>query len=291
MTSASDEQAQSGTGRFRDVVDVHLLDESLLLAARVARAPGEASARAMALVVDEGTIAADVNEEVEGGIPSWDAASAGPLRLETNDPLERWTLALDAAGARVEVDLTAVTPAADLAEPATAAIARAAGVRRYAHLCEARGTAEIAGRRRSIETAAIRTHHWGPVGEGGRARFVTVVTEEGLLLTVAAVRPPGAAAHGEELLGAYSARAGDAEGDALPFETVRLSTVFAADGQPSTLGAELFRPGEELPSRLAGVAAGGAADTSNGARTSLSLFRFRLDGVPALGAYEIEEST
>jgi hypothetical protein len=69
---------------------------------------------------------------------------------------------------------------------------------------------------------------------------------------------------------------------------VRLSTVFGPDGLPVSAGAELFRPGDELPSRLAGVAAAGIAADDDGARTSLTLFRFSIDGVPALGSYEIE---
>jgi hypothetical protein len=72
---------------------------------------------------------------------------------------------------------------------------------------------------------------------------------------------------------------------------VRLSTVFGDDGLPVKAGAELFRPGGELPSRLAGVAAGGRGAELGDGDASLTLFRFRLDGVPALGAYEIEART
>jgi hypothetical protein len=290
MTRPGDERAQSGSGRFRDVVDVLVLDESLLVAARLARTPAPPSTGVMAVVVAEGEPVVEIAQEIDAEIDSWDRAAAGPLQLGTEQPLERWTLSLDAPGARVALELRALTGPADLAEPATAAIGRAAGVHRYAQLCEARGTAEIGGRRRAVEAVAVRTHRWGPVGDPARARFVTAATEEGTLLTVAAIRPPGAAAHGEELVGGHTTRAGDPDDEPLPFETVRLSTVFGADGLPAKAGAELFRPGEELPSRLAGVAAGGTAATGDGARTSLTLFRFSLDGVPALGSYEIEAS-
>jgi hypothetical protein len=69
---------------------------------------------------------------------------------------------------------------------------------------------------------------------------------------------------------------------------VRLSTVFGGGGEPVSAGAELFRPGEELPSRIAGVAAGTISVEGAGTRSTLSLFRFSMDGVPALGSYEIE---
>ena len=66
--------------------------------------------------------------------------------------------------------------------------------------------------------------------------------------------PPGAAAHGEELVGGTRSTAG--KDVVASFETVRLSTVFDAHGAPVKAGAELFRPGEELPSRIADGAAG-----------------------------------
>ncbi|MGH2978299.1 MAG: hypothetical protein ACRDLQ_01510, partial [Solirubrobacterales bacterium] len=155
-------------------------------------------------------------------------------------------------------------------------------------LCEARGSAELAGQRRTVEAGALRTHRWGPIGEAGRARFLTAATDDGTLLTVAAVRPAGAAAEGEELVGGQTIRAGeDRDAAPLSFETVRLSTVFGEGGLPVKAGAELYRPGDELPSRLAGVAATVPAELPGG-RASLTMFRFRLDGVPALGAYEIE---
>jgi hypothetical protein len=290
MTVAGDEQAQAGSGEFRDVVDVQVLDQDLLVAARIARVPSAGSAGVTALVIADGAPVVEVAEEIAGRVDSWERALAGPLQLTIEEPLERWGLLLDAPGARLELELSALTAPAELAEPATAAAGRAAGVRRYAQLCVARGTAEVGGRRRTVEAPALRAHRWGPVGEASRARFLTVASRNDELLTVAAVQPPGAHAHGEELVGGHSTRAGEGNGP-LPFETVRLSTVFGEDGLPVTTGAELFRPGDELPSRLSGVAVGGIAAALPGIRSSLTLFRFSLDGVPALGSYEIEAGT
>jgi hypothetical protein len=266
---------------------VQLLDESLLVAARIARAPATGSASVTALVIADSEPVVEIAEEIAAGVDSWERAVAGPLRLTIEQPLERWTLLLEAPGARIELELHALTPPAELAEPPTAAAGRAAGLQRYVQLCVARGTAEIGGRRRTIEAPAVRAHRWGPTGEANRARFLTVASEDGELLTVAAVQPPGAQAHGEELVGGHSTRAGDGDGP-LPFETVRISTVFGEDGLPVKSGAELFRPGDELPSRLSGVAAGGIAAALPGTRSSLTLFRYSFNGVPALGSYEIE---
>jgi hypothetical protein len=286
MTVPGDEQAQTGSGEFRDIVDVQLLDESLLVAARIARAPSAGSASVTALVLVDAEPVVEVAEEIGAGVDGWERAVAGPLRLTIEQPLQRWRLLLDEPGARIELELHALTAPAELAEPATAAAGRAAGIKRYAQLCVARGTAEIGGHRRTIEAPAVRAHRWGPAREASRARFLTVASKDELL-TVAAVQPAGAQAHGEELVGGHTTRAGNGEGP-LPFETVRLSTVFGDDGLPVKAGAELFRPGDELPSRLAGVAAGGIAAALPGARSTLTLFRFTVDGVPALGSYEIE---
>ena len=43
-----------------------------------------------------------------------------------------------------------------------------------------------------------------------------------------------------------------------PYEEVRLSTIYGADGLPRKAGAELYRPGDELPARLSGEAVLGA---------------------------------
>jgi hypothetical protein len=289
MTVPSDEQVQTGPGDFRDVVDVQLLDESLLVAARIARAPSAGRTSVTALVLVDGQPVLEMAEDIGAGVDTWEHAVAGPLQLTIEQPFEHWKLLLDAPGARIELELHALTAPAGLAEPPTSAAGRAAGLHRYAQLCVATGTAEVGGRRLAVEAPAVRAHRWGPVGEVSRARFLTVASEEGELLTVAAVQAPGAQAHGEELVVAHTTRAGDGGDDGpLPFETVRVSTVFGDDGLPVKAGAELFRPGDELPSRLAGMAAGSIATALPGTRASLTLFRFTLDGVPGFGSYEIE---
>lgn len=290
MTAAADEQVQRGSGDFRDVVDVQLLDHSLLVAARIARAPSQESATVTALVLADGEPVLEIDEGTPA-VESWEHAVAGPLALGIEQPLERWTLSLDARNVRMNVELRALTTPADLAEAGTSAAGRVAGLQRYTQLCQAQGTAEIAGRRHAVDALALRTHRWGPVGEAGRTRFLTAATTDGTLLTLAAVRSTGAAAHGEELVGGQSTRAGEDGWSTLSYETVRLSTVFGETGQPVKVGAELFRPGDEFPSRLAGVAAGGVSTEMAGSRASVTLFRLRLDGVPSFGAYEIEEGS
>ena len=168
MTVPRDEQAQTGSGEFRDVVDVQLLDASLLVAARIARFPSAGSASVTALVIADGEPVVEVAEEIATGVDSWEHAVAGPLQLTIEQPLERWRLSLDAPGARIELELHALTRPPSSASRPRPRPGEAAGLQRYAQLCEARGTAEIGGRHRTIEAPAVRTHRWGPAGEASR---------------------------------------------------------------------------------------------------------------------------
>jgi hypothetical protein len=288
MTAAGDERTHDGAGSHRDVVDVQIRSESVVLAVRIARVTGQASAEATAIVFSGEDRVLEVFEETGGAVDAWERASVGPVTLTVEEPLERWSVRLEGPAVEASVELRALTPPLALAEPATAAVGRAAGVERYSQLCEARGTARFGQRSRALDGLAVRTHRWGPAGEAGRARFVTAASEAGALLSIAAVRPPGAAAHGDELVAGHTLAAGNgAAPEPLPFETVRLSTVFDEHGLPVKAGAELFRAGEELPSRLAGTALAGAS-SAGGLSASLTVFAFTLDGVPAFGLYEVE---
>lgn len=288
MTAPGDERTHDGSGTHRDVLDVLMRSESLVLAVRIARVTGQASAEATAIVFSGEDRVLEVFEESGGAVEAWERASVGPVTLTVEEPLERWSVRLEGPAVEASAELRALTPPLALAEPATASVARAAGVERYSQLCEARGTAQFDRRSRTLDGLAIRTHRWGPTGEAGRVRFVTAASEAGLL-SIAALRPPGAAAHGDELVGGHTLAAGNgAAPEPLPFETVRLSTVFDDQGLPVKAGAELYRAGEELPSRLAGTALAGASAAAGGPPASLTAFALTLDGVPAVGLYEVE---
>ena len=289
MTAAADEDVKDGTGAHRDVVDVQVRSESLVMAARIARTPGP-GAEATAIVISGEDRVLEVIEETGGPVEDWDRAVVGPVTLTVEEPLARWSLRIDTPAIEAAAELRALAPPVELAEPPTAPVGRTAHVQRYSQLCEVHGTARLGKRTRALEGLAVRTHRWGPAGAGGRTRFLTAATEAGTLLSIAAVRPPGVGAHGEELVGGLTVGAGNgAARQVLPFETVRLSTVFDQNGVPVKTGAELFRAGEELPSRLAGTALAGASAAGGGPpASSLTVFALTLDGVPAFGLYEVE---
>ncbi len=192
--------------------------------------------------------------------------------------------AVELGDARARVEAEGVTIDVTLAPLAQGA---AAGVDRSMQLCEVEGTMAVGGRPKSLHGLALRTRSTAdPVG-ARRRRFVTAATAEGSLVSVAAIRPDSASPHGDELVAACEISAQGGTG-AQVFEEVRLSTIYGADGLPKKAGAELYRPGDELPARLSGEAISGGPMPLNGATLAITFFRWTLMGRPAWGTYELE---
>jgi hypothetical protein len=114
-------------------------------------------------------------------------------------------------------------------------------------------------------------------------RVLTASFEDGSVLLLAALRPPGAAGHGEE---SVAARLGSGGGDPEPVEAL-ISTEYGAGGTPARLGLELYREDAEVPLRAAGDALESASGDRDGARRDAVALEMRLDGTPGRGLYEI----
>jgi hypothetical protein len=279
VISPDDERAQEGGEGFTDVVavDVWDPDKTVFAAIRVTRLPALGSSSVSALIVADGELVGELADDRGAPVEEWAAARAGGVALDTRAPLEHWEVRVETPGGELDCELRAITAPVTLSEPE--------GHSRYVQLCDVRGTLTAGGRRRQLEGRGVRTHAWGDQVESQRLRFLHAATDDGSLVTVAAVRPPQADAHGEELVaGQITEPNGDAE--ALPLEQVRLSTVFDDEGMPRTAGLELYRPGDELPARLAGQVVW-RGKPAGGARR-IGFFRWVLDGRPAWGTYEVE---
>jgi hypothetical protein len=189
--------------------------------------------------------------------------------------------------ARVEIDGTRVE--FQLASPTAAAPANAAGLRRSAQLYEAEGTVVRAGRSAALRGRAVQVRSWADDRPPARRRCVTAVTDDGALVHLLAVQPQTGTPHGDELVAGQVA---DPQSDngAAPFEDVRLSTIYGPDGLPRSASAELYRPGDEWPSRLAGHALSGSVLELGGTGIAISFFEWTLVGRPGWGTYEIEPS-
>ena len=96
-------------------------------------------------------------------------------------------------------------------------------------------------------------------------------------------RPRGARGHDEELV---TAKLLD-EGRLLDVETARISTVYDGGGRQRSAGLELWIHGEEFARRGSGLVLAGSSLELDGVQVHAAIFRWRLDGREATGAYEL----
>ena len=148
-------------------------------------------------------------------------------------------------------------------------------------ICRVTGTA--AGRRVDALGTLAETHA-PPRWEGLDAlRSLTALASEGRSFLALAHRPRGALGHGEERVDAVLVD-GD---DLLSVEDARISTVYDPEGRQRSAGLELWVPGQELPYRGSGSVIAGSSLTIDGLHVHTAVFRWRLDGRDAIGAYEL----
>jgi hypothetical protein len=254
MIAPEHEQPQSEPGaEFFDSVSIDFSDseQGLLGLVRVTRYPNQGRSIAAALLFADGELLCRERIEANPGPEDWEAAELNGLRLTTETPLERWGVELSSTDAALELEVDAAFAPIDIAEAATAAVARAAGSKRYEQLCELRGSARVRGANRPISGSGRRQHTWGAHDwkRLGRWRSLYAISGEQTAITVAGALPAESAGHGDELQAGYLVAAAE---PARPFEELRLSTVFEGDGLPGSAGLELYMPGDEFPRRLAG---------------------------------------
>ncbi len=96
-------------------------------------------------------------------------------------------------------------------------------------------------------------------------------------------RPRGARGHDEEDVTAWLLD----EGRLLEVEDARVSTVYDGSGRQRSAGLELWVPGEEFARRGSGVVLAGSSLDLDGVQVHAAIFRWRLDGRDATGAYEL----
>jgi len=116
-------------------------------------------------------------------------------------------------------------------------------------------------------------------------RSIGIVFSDGGLLSLTAVRPRGAAGHGEEELAAIVC-----DPDAAPVEVSEalLSTEYGEDGVQQRATLELWLDGDEgQPLRGAGTLISSAAVHRPGLDAQVAFFRWSVEGREGLGHYEI----
>ena len=81
------------------------------------------------------------------------------------------------------------------------------------------------------------------------------------------------------------------EGRFVEVDEARLSTVYDGDGRQRSAGLELWLRGEEYPRRGSGVVVAGSSLQLEEVEVHAAVFRWRLDGRDAVGAYELMART
>ena len=114
-------------------------------------------------------------------------------------------------------------------------------------------------------------------------RSLSALVDERNAVLALARRPRDAKGHGEELVRAALLL----DGELRPVEEARISTVYDGDGRQRSAGLELWLPGEEFPRRGSGVVIAGSSLDLDAVHVHAAVFRWRLDGREAIGAYEL----
>jgi hypothetical protein len=119
----------------------------------------------------------------------------------------------------------------------------------------------------------------------GAVRVLSARLDDGRLLAIAALRPAGAAGHGEELV---AGALGDAESFEQLEETL-LSTEYGPDGKPRRIGLELYASEDGLPLRIAGDVTEVASSNSGGVERVAAALALRGGGISGAGVIDLLE--
>jgi hypothetical protein len=257
--------------------------------ARLGLAGGAASG--LAMLFHDGR---PVVVNAEGGVAApegagWDDVSAAGLDAEVVEPLRRWTLHYAGDDASFDLELEALGEPAELDADHPAAVA--GGMTGYEQLCRVRGTVTVGGRRLTIDGLGQRGHSWGaPDWETmSLARTLSAWIDDGLAVTLTAVRPAKADAHGREVVAATILERGE-DGDGVRPVAVadpRLSTTYDAGGRQRHAGLELWVDEDGHPRRAAGEVVCGTTLDLGRLRLDCAFFRWRMDGREGVGRYDV----
>ena len=111
--------------------------------------------------------------------------------------------------------------------------------------------------------------------------MISASFDDGALLGVAALRPPGAAGHDADTVGAILV---SPEGEASELHHALLSTEYGPDGRARRVGLELYEDPADPPTRVVGDR---VAEARRGARGEQTALRLRMEGTSGTGVHEL----
>jgi hypothetical protein len=283
VTAAELESARAATGpAFTDAVTFAFGDPEAELygLARIGLSPAGASALAVLFAGHE-PVAAVARGGIEVDGASWDSIAAGGLSATVAEPLQRWTVSLSCEAHGFDLRFDAISSPA----PIGASVAEAGGMEGYEQLCAVEGTARVAGRVAPVRCLGQRGHTWGEPDWDriAAARTVCAWPDEGFALALNAVRTAGAEHGDEPVWAALLDRHGTLE-----VRDPRLSTTYDGDGHQRRAGLELWLDEEEgHPHRGSGEVLCGSTLELGQLRMDCAFFRWRIDGRPGVGRYDV----
>jgi hypothetical protein len=115
-------------------------------------------------------------------------------------------------------------------------------------------------------------------------RSIGIVFADGGLLALSALRPAGAAGHGEEELAVVLC---DPDGAPVEVSEALLSTEYGSDGVQRRASLELWVDGDGQPLRGAGTLISAHPLRRDGLHSEIAFFRWSVEGREGLGHYEI----
>jgi hypothetical protein len=277
-------------GNFSDAITVAFGDgpSELYGVARLGLSDGGASGLAILFWRGE-PVAVTAEGGVEVDAPSsWDHVAAAGLDTATIAPLRAWKLHYAGDEASFDLELEATGALAEL--PPDHPVARAGGMTGYEQPVRVRGEAQVGGSRVAVDGLGQRGHSWGAPDWGriSLARTVSAWLDEGLAVSLTAIRPAGKQRHSDEALAAAILDRGeDGAPRAIDVLDPRLSTTYDGEGRQRHAGMELWVDNEGFPRRAAGEIACGTSLDLGALRLDCAFFRWRMEGRIGVGRYDV----
>jgi hypothetical protein len=166
------------------------------------------------------------------------------------------------------LDLTPVAPAAEL-DGVTVRICAASG--------------QIGTQKARCLATLSETHVAPSWDELDALRSISALFDEGHAFLAVGRRPRGALGHSAESTAAWLLN----DGEPVPVEDARISTVYDGDGRQRSAGLELWLPGEDLPLRGSGSVVAGSSLQLESADVHAAIFRWRMGNREGAGSYEL----
>jgi hypothetical protein len=282
VISAEQERAQTATGpAFADAVTFSFADATAGVygLARLGLSSEGASALAV-LFAGREPVAALARGGIEATGTPWDSVSAGGVTAAVEEPLARWTVALEQEQHGFALTFEALGPAAEVG----AAFVEGGGMAGYEVVCLVTGTVTVAGREVPVRCLGQRGHAWGEPDWSRleAARTVSAWVEDGPGFALQSVRPQGAVHADEPVWAAILGPGGAAE-----IADPRVSTTYDGDGRQRRAGLELWLDDDEYPIRGSGEVLCGSTLELGQLTLDCAFFRWRLEGREGVGRYDV----